>query len=208
MEAGKEISRIARAALSVDLPPGKPPRKPFHWPLEFPEVFSRQNGGFDALVGNPPFLGGQRITGVLGSSYRDWLGHHVAGGRRGSADLVAYFFLRAWSLIREGGGFGLLAVNTIAEGDTRQVGLEAMVRAGAVIHAAYPNEPWPGKAAVVTSRVHVHKGEWRGERSLLGRPVPFISAFLSDRKSGARSGSKPTKVSLFRALLYWAWALS
>ncbi|GLI35264.1 Eco57I restriction-modification methylase domain-containing protein [Desulforhabdus amnigena] len=182
MEAGKEISRIARAALSVDLPPGKPPRKPFHWPLEFPEVFSRQNGGFDALVGNPPFLGGQRITGVLGSSYRDWLVHHVAGGRRGSADLVAYFFLRAWSLIREGGGFGLLAVNTIAEGDTRQVGLEAMVRAGAVIHAAYPNEPWPGKAAVVTSRVHVHKGEWRGERSLLGRPVPFISAFLSDRE--------------------------
>ncbi|MEW6381439.1 MAG: type IIL restriction-modification enzyme MmeI [bacterium] len=182
MEAGKEISRIARAALSVDLPPGKPPRKPFHWPLEFPEVFSRQNGGFDALVGNPPFLGGQRITGVLGSSYRDWLVHHVAGGRRGSADLVAYFFLRAWSLIREGGGFGLLAVNTIAEGDTRQAGLEAMVRAGAVIHAAYPNEPWPGKAAVVTSRVHVHKGEWRGERSLLGRPAPFISAFLSDRE--------------------------
>ena len=30
---------------------------PFHWPLEFPEVFERPNGGFDAIVGNPPFLG-------------------------------------------------------------------------------------------------------------------------------------------------------
>jgi len=145
-------------------------------------VFAHERGGFDGIVGNPPFLGGQRITGVAGTAFRDWLVAHIAEGRRGSADLVAYFFLRAWSLLRDGGGFGLLAVNTIAEGDTRQVGLEAMVGAGAVIHAAYPNEPWPGAAAVVTSRVHVHKGEWRGERSLLGRPAPFISAFLSDRE--------------------------
>lgn len=170
------------AALSTDLPADKPLRRPFHWPLEFPEVFACERGGFDGIIGNPPFLGGQRITGVAGTAFRDWLVAHIAQGRRGSADLVAYFFLRAWSLLRDSGGFGLLAVNTIAEGDTRQVGLEAMVRAGAVIHAAYPNEPWPGKAAVVTSRVHVQKGEWHGECSLLGRPAPFISAFLSDRE--------------------------
>jgi len=176
------MRRRSVAALSTDLPADKPARRPFHWPLEFPEVFARKRGGFDGMVGNPPFLGGQRITGVAGTAFRDWLVAHIAEGRRGSADLVAYFFLRAWSLLRDGGGFGLLAVNTIAEGDTRQVGLEAMVGAGAVIHAAYPNEPWPGKAAVVTSRVHVHKGEWSGERSLLGRPAPFISAFLSDRE--------------------------
>ncbi|AUG01750.1 ATP phosphoribosyltransferase regulatory subunit [Pseudomonas sp. 09C 129] len=170
------------STLSADLPSDKPMRRPFHWPLEFPEVFARERGGFDAVVGNPPFLGGKRITGIMGDAYRNWLVSHIAEERRGSADLVAYFFLRAWSLLREGGGFGLLAVNTIAEGDTRQVGLEAMVGLGAVIHSAYPNEPWPGKAAVVTSRVHVHKGEWRGERSLLGRSVSFISAFLSDRE--------------------------
>lgn len=178
------MRRRSVAALSTDLPADKSARRPFHWPLEFPEVFARENGGFDGMVGNPPFLGGQRITGVAGTAFRDWLVAHIAEGRRGSADLVAYFFLRAWSLLREGGGFGLLAVNTIAEGDTRQVGLEGMVGAGAVIHAAYPNEPWPGKAAVVTSRVHVHKGEWQGERSLLGRSAPFISAFLSDREQG------------------------
>ncbi|BCB28222.1 hypothetical protein SKTS_31080 [Sulfurimicrobium lacus] len=176
------MRRRSVAAFSTDLPADKSARRPFHWPLEFPEVFARERGGFDGVVGNPPFLGGQRITGVVGTAFRDWLVAHIAEGRRGSADLVAYFFLRAWSMLREGGGFGLLAVNTIAEGDTRQVGLEAMVGAGAVIHAAYPNEPWPGKAAVITSRVHVHKGEWQGDRSLLGRPAPFISAFLSDRE--------------------------
>lgn len=170
------------AALSTDLPANKSVRRPFHWPLEFSEVFVHECSGFNAIIGNPPFLGGQRITGVAGAAFRDWLVSHIAEGRRGSADMVAYFFLRAWNLLREGGGFGLLAVNTIAEGDTRQVGLETMASSGAVIHSAYPNEPWPGKAAVVTSRVHIHKGKWYGEYSLLGRPAPFISAFLSDRE--------------------------
>jgi hypothetical protein len=175
------LLRRAAADLAKDAPDGRV-RRPFHWPLEFPEVFQRENGGFDAFVGNPPFLGGQRITGVAGTAYRDWLVGAIADGRRGSADLVAYFFLRALSLLRDGGHFGLLAVNTIAEGDTRQVGLEAMLKAGAVIHAAYPNEPWPGSAAVVTSRVHVRKGKWEGPCSLLGRPAPYISAFLSDQE--------------------------
>jgi hypothetical protein len=181
-EAIESVGRRTVVAFATDTPADKPRHRPFHWPLEFPEVFNRDQGGFDGMVGNPPFLGGQRITGVAGTAFRDWLVNHIAEGRRGSADLVAYFFLRVWSLLRDGGGFGMLAVNTIAEGDTRQVGLEAMVNSGAIIHAAYPNEPWPGKAAVVTSRVHVHRGEWLGERTLLGRPVPGISAFLSDRE--------------------------
>ncbi|MCX7584909.1 Eco57I restriction-modification methylase domain-containing protein [Phenylobacterium sp. 58.2.17] len=175
------LLREARRDLAKDAPDGAA-RRPLHWPLEFPEVFQRENPGFDAFVGNPPFLGGQRITGALGTCYRDWLVTYLADGRRGSADLVAYFFLRLFALLRRGGGFGLLAVNTIAEGDTRQVGLEAMVQAGAVIHSAYPNEPWPGAAAVATSRVHVRKGDWRGDRLLRGKPAPFISAFLSDRE--------------------------
>jgi hypothetical protein len=175
--------------LAKDAPEGGA-RRPFHWPIEFPEVFLRDNRGFDAFVGNPPFLGGQRITGTMGTVFRDWLVAQIAEGRRGSADLVAYFFLRAFSLLRHQGNFGLLAVNTIAEGDTRQVALEAMLRVGAVIHAAYPNEPWPGTAAVATSRVHVRKGDWRGARNFLGRAVAVISAFLSDQEEWSPSRLK------------------
>jgi hypothetical protein len=179
--ATETLTRHAAKDLAKDSPSGGA-RRPFHWPLEFSDVFHGSTPGFDAIVGNPPFLGGQRITGIAGNAYRDWLVGHIADGRRGSVDLVAYFFLRAWSLLRDGGGFGLLAVNTIAEGDTRQVGLESMVAAGAIIHAAYPNEPWPGKANVVTSRVHIHKGTWGGGRTLLGHRVSFISAFLSEHE--------------------------
>ena len=30
---------------------------PFHWEIEFPEVFEAGRAGFDAIVGNPPFAG-------------------------------------------------------------------------------------------------------------------------------------------------------
>jgi len=174
------MRRRSVAALSIDLPTEKPARRPFHWPLEFPEVFARECGGFDAFVGNPPFLGGKRISTVLGTTYNTFLSDiHPPASK--NTDLVAHFFRRAFGLLKNDGDFGLLAVNTIAEGDTRQGGLEWMTRNGAAIYAAYPNEPWPGKAAVVTSRVHVRKGGWVGPRSLSGRSVPFVSAFLSDQ---------------------------
>jgi hypothetical protein len=157
-----------------------PPRRPFHWLVEFPEVFlSTERPGFDALAGNPPFIGGQKITGLFGTDYRDYLVQYHADGRRGSADFCAYFFLRAAGIVREGGNFGLLAVNTIAEGDTRQVGLEAMLRDGLSIYAASPNFSWPGAAAISASAVHCHRGSWLGQFNLSGNSVPRISAFLS-----------------------------
>lgn len=152
-------------------------RHPFHWAIEFPEVFAE--GGFDAICGNPPFSGGQHLTGTLGTDYRDYLVRYLAEGKKGSADLVAYFYLRAYQLLRPGGVFGLIACNTIAEGDTRQVGLERMVKQGAEIIAAAPNMPWPGEAAVVISPVTIYKGAWHGDHLLNGLPVPMISAFLS-----------------------------
>ena len=159
---------------------GDAPRRPFHWLVEFPEVFTASDRrGFDALVGNPPFVGGQKITGLFGTDYRDHLVLYLADGRRGSADLCAYFFLRASQLLRPGGTFGLLAVNTIAEGDTRQVGLEAMLHQGIALFAARPNFEWPGAAAVVASAVHGLRGAWSGQRWLNGQVVPTISAFLS-----------------------------
>ena len=159
--------------------PNFEPREPFHWPLEFPEVFQRENGGFDAIVGNPPFIGGQRISGSMGSAFRDWLVTAISKGKKGSADLVAYFFIRSANLIRNGGCFGLLATKTIAEGDTRKVGLEHILKGAHQLYSAAPNEKWPGAAAVFTSRVHAFKGTWKGAKTISGHEVDHISAFLS-----------------------------
>lgn len=108
--------------------------QPLHWALAVPDVMER--GGFDAIIGNPPFLGGQKLTGAMGTEVRDWFVNVLAGGTRGSADLVAYFFLRAYSLLTNRGTLGLIATNTLAQGDTREVGLDRMVADGFTITRA------------------------------------------------------------------------
>lgn len=185
-------------ALCEGLPPAKSSRLPFHWPLEFPEVFSQKGQGFDAIIGNPPFLGGHRITGLFGTKYRDFLVERIALGRRGTADLVSYFFLRAYELLGQNRSLGLLAVNTISEGDTRQVGLEYMLRNGAIITNAYPNEAWPGKASVVTTRLIIWRGEWKGKVFINSASVDFVSAFLTDQEDWTPKPLKENKEKCFK----------
>ncbi len=150
---------------------------PFHWPLEFPEVMVK-HGGFNAFVGNPPFMGGQKITGNLGTEYRDYLVANIANGKRGSADLCSYFFLRMASLLHEGGMSGLLATNTIAQGDTREVGLDQLLENGFSIPRAVPSRKWPGQANLEVAHVWARKGPW-GESVLDEKLVPKITAFLT-----------------------------
>lgn len=119
---------------------------PVHWAIEAPDVVI-EHGGFDAVIGNPPFLGGQRLTGTLGTDMRDWFVNNLAGGRRGSADLVAYFFLRAAMILHTNGWLGLIATNTLAQGDTREVGLDALVAEGFHIVRAVQSRPWPAASA-------------------------------------------------------------
>jgi hypothetical protein len=151
----------------------------FHWPLEFPEVMV-ERGGFDAFVGNPPFMGGQKITGNLGTDYRDYLVAHLARGKRGSADLCSYFFLRAVGLLREGGQCGFLATNTIAQGDTREVGLDQLTANGCVIPRAVPSRKWPGTASLEVAHIWLRKGRWASPFVLDDKPVSGVTSFLTE----------------------------
>lgn len=153
---------------------------PFHWPLEFAEVIVEQ-GGFDAFVGNPPFMGGQKITGNLGDEYREFLVTQLANGTRGSADLCAYFFLRARFLLKRGGHFGLLATNTISQGDTREVGLDQLCLDGCVISRAVATQPWPGVASLEVAHIWIRRGSWNGVYFLDEQPTEGITAFLTPK---------------------------
>ena len=157
-----------------------PPLAPFHWELEFPEVCEQANPGFDAIVGNPPFLGGKRISTNLGDAYRDWLAELHAESSS-NADLVAHFFRRAFDLVRQQGAFGLIATNTIAQGDTRASGLRWICRHDGEIFAVRRRVKWPGLAAVVVSVLHVGKGSVTDRRQIDDRDVERITAFLFHR---------------------------
>ncbi|GLZ04312.1 hypothetical protein Acsp03_17780 [Actinomadura sp. NBRC 104412] len=125
-------------------------RRLVHWPLAFPEVFHK--GGFDAIFGNPPFLGGTKLGPAVGQAYRDYLVKYIGRGvrgTRGTADLVAYFLLRIVALLGDSGQTGILATNTLAQGDSRRVGLDQIVSDDAVIRRAIKSEPWPSRSAVL-----------------------------------------------------------
>ena len=139
----------------------EPPLAPFHWEIEFPEVFERENPGFDAVVGNPPFAGKNTVAAANAPGYPDWL-KHVHAESHGNADQVAHFFRRAFTLLRRDAAFGLIATNTIAQGDTRSTGLRWICEHGGEIYDARRRVKWPGLAAVVVSVLHVCKGDFAG----------------------------------------------
>lgn len=153
----------------------------FHWELEFEDVFSRPNPGFDAIVGNPPFAGKNTIAAGHAAAYPDWL-KTLHAGAHGNADLCAHFFRRAFSLLRRGGAFGLIATNTIRQGDTRETGLARILADGGTITRAVSRHQWEGDAAVIVAQVFVQRGEHAGGAVpvLDGRPVRRISAYLME----------------------------
>ncbi|WP_322963947.1 Eco57I restriction-modification methylase domain-containing protein [Sphingomonas fuzhouensis] len=152
---------------------------PFHWELEFEDVFNRANPGFDAIIGNPPFAGKNTIAAGHAPAYPDWL-KTLHTGAHGNADLAAHFFRRAYGLLRRGGAFGLIATNTIRQGDTRETGLTKILAEGGAIIRAVSRHRWEGEAAVVVAQVFVMKGAADVTPMLDDRPVRRISAYLME----------------------------
>ena len=103
--------------------------------IEFPEVFFEERPDplqygeisgaacMEAVVGNPPFAGKNTTIEGAGPRYLEWL-QALHPGAHGNSDLSAHFFRRAATLLGEHGALGLVATNTIAQGDTRSTGLK------------------------------------------------------------------------------------
>lgn len=164
-------SECVRAARSI----GEKKRL-FHWFLEFPEVMEK--GGFDCILGNPPYLGGQALSGTFGHAFCDCMKWRFAP--TGLSDLVVYFLRRAHDLLRNRGFVAIITTNSIIDGDIRKDGLEQVVRAGSTISMAVRGVRWPGAANLVVSLLAIHKGKWRSEKMLDNQPVKSIDPFFEE----------------------------
>lgn len=154
-------------------------KKFFHWFLEFPGVMER--GGFDCILGNPPYLGGKKLSTVHGKSFLAYLLWKFSPA--GSMDLVGFFLRRMFEIVRKNGFISLIATNTIAQGDTREGSLQTIVERGGEIIFAHPSMPWPGRAAVTISLLSLTNGDWNKAFVLRNLKVSHISTYLDDSSS-------------------------
>ncbi len=90
--------------------------RPFHWELEFPEVFfveggRRRDAGFDAVIGNPPYdVLSERESGRNLAALRAFIDHDhgYQPSERGKNNLYKLFICRALDLLANGGYFSFI----------------------------------------------------------------------------------------------------
>ena len=152
----------------------------FHWFLEFPEIMER--GGFDCVLGNPPYLGAQKLSQIHGRQLFEYLSYTFDGG--GLADLIAYFVRRIFSLVRKDGYCALLSTSALCKGDSRVVGLAPITTQGGAINFVIRKMKWPGRAATHISLFSIKKGIFHGVPMLDGLPASSISSYFSDDPIG------------------------
>jgi type II restriction/modification system DNA methylase subunit YeeA len=106
----------------------------------------------DAIIGNPPFLGGKHIRMNLNDEYVDRIFQHFPKVK--DVDFCAYWFRLAHDKIDEKGRVGLVATNSISQGKSRIAALDYITQNGGYIHEAISTQPWSGAAKVHVSIVN------------------------------------------------------
>jgi hypothetical protein len=160
----RRLDAIIDAGLTPTVDTGEVRWKPLHWILEAPDVI-HDHGGFDAIIGNPPFLGGKKISGSSGSNFREYVVATLADHRKGEADLVGYFLLRVAALLRSGATTGLIVSESLAEGDGRRVTLDPLLQLTWTVFRSVKRRKWPTEASVHVSLI------WLTDHSPASRPI-------------------------------------
>ncbi|MGR0185420.1 class I SAM-dependent DNA methyltransferase [Azospirillum aestuarii] len=134
----------------------------------------------DAIVGNPPFLGGKILRSGLGDAYVNQLFTTYHGKVPAEADLVCYWFFKAWEAIsdKRSTRAGLVTTNSIRGGTNRRI-LDRIVAEGEIFDA-WADEPWIiDGAAVRVSLVSFSIVNPAQVKELNGKPAARIAADLT-----------------------------
>jgi len=135
--------------------------------------------GFNAIIGNPPFLGGKKISAPLGNDYLAWLAVWDGYGVKGNTDLAARFLLRADRLLSARAQLGYVTTNTLLEGDTLEVGLLQLEGRGWTVRRGVSTHPWPSASANLSViEIWASKAPVAALAVLDGEPVPRLSVDL------------------------------
>ncbi|QHU99072.1 type IIL restriction-modification enzyme MmeI, partial [Synechocystis sp. CACIAM 05] len=132
----------------------------------------------DAIIGNPPFLGGKYARLSLGDEYMERVFAKFSDVKD-SVDFCSYWFRKAHDQLNENGRAGLVGTNSISQGKSRTASLEYILQNGGFIHEAISTQPWSGQA-----NVHVSLVNWSKQKpkiySLDNQEVSLINTSLKE----------------------------
>jgi SAM-dependent methyltransferase len=131
----------------------------------------------NAIIGNPPFLGGKHTRIALGDEYMDKVFARF-GDVKDSVDFCCYWFRIAHDNLGENDRAGLVGTNSISQNKSRLASLEYICKNGGYIGDAISTQPWSGEA-----KVHVSIVNWS-----LQKPENYYL----DKKEVARINSSLT----------------
>lgn len=107
----------------------------------------------DAIIGNPPFLGGKDLRQELGNDYTEKV-YEEFKDVKGQVDFCSYWFRKAEDNLHVGGRVGLVGTNSVSQGQSRVATLDYVISKGSYIHEAISSQPWSGEAKVHVSIVN------------------------------------------------------
>jgi len=168
--------------------PGEPILKPLDTILRMDAILAYDEAGrpvepewpaAEVIVGNPPFLGGNRIRQNLGGKYVESLFDLYHDRVPAFADLICYWFERARDMIDAGHTHraGLLATNSIRGGANRRV-LER-INDTCEIFMAWSDRDWILDGAQVRVSMIGFAKDWSGLKVLDGQSVQAINPDLT-----------------------------
>ena len=88
---------------------------PFNWKTAFPDIFT--NGGFDAVIGNPPYLNVDAMWGTKDPRL-SYLKAHYSNIYQDKTDLLYYFLEKSVSICK--GEIGMIVSRSFVEADKAQ----------------------------------------------------------------------------------------
>lgn len=138
----------------------------------------------DAIIGNPPFLGGKHMRLNLGDEYVEQVFKQFPDVK--DVDFCSYWFRLAHNNINETGRVGLVATNSISQGKSRKATLDYIAEKGGHIHEAISTQPWSSEA-----KVHVSIVNWSYEQ-----PKQY---FLDDREVNIINSSLQANIDVSNA---------
>ncbi len=129
----------------------------FHWDLEFPDIFHNDDGkrkknpGFDAVVGNPPYIEVKKIDACLKPLLKEQFSYKNKSIMKGRFDLFWAFMKRGISLLAKKGFFGFLTEDSILDSASASTLREFLFNETTILGIAYTGKfPNAGVHTVIT----------------------------------------------------------